>query len=105
LAFPCAALSEEKQADSMSGWENIVQNNGISIAIAGITVVFVVLAIICGFISLLPRALELLHQFAPEAEHHRSPAVESKRTGSQDEAMAAAIGYAKYLQSQSSRDS
>ena len=87
----------------MSGWENIVQSGGVSIAITGMAVVFAVLAIISGFITLLPKALELLHQVAPEAEHHRMPLPEPNRTMAQDASIAAAIGYAMHLESKESR--
>ena len=86
----------------MSGWENIAEIGGVSIAITGMTVVFVVLTTISGFITLLPKALDLLHQYHPEAEHHREPVVESSRSTSPDEAIAVAIGYAMHMNSRDS---
>ena len=80
------------------GWENIVLNQGVSVAIAGMLVVFSVLVLISLFITFLPRALDLLHLVAPEED--RLPQPEKARSTAQNEELAAAIGYAMHLQTQ-----
>lgn len=85
----------------MSGWENVAQYDGVSIAITGILVVFAVLSVISGFIALLPRLLARLNTVLPESpeRHGTSQAAASGNVESQDAAVAAAIGYAMYLKS------
>ena len=41
--------------DAQTGLQNIVDGQGVGIAIAGMTIVFVALTLISGFITLLPR--------------------------------------------------
>jgi sodium pump decarboxylase gamma subunit len=86
----------------MQGWENVAGNNGVSLAIVGMTVVFGVLLLLSLFIMFLPKALNLLHLVAPEAEEDRFPTVEASASASQDGAIAAAIGYAMHLERQKS---
>lgn len=89
----------------MSGWETVVEDEGLvyaglTTALAGMAVVFAALAIISGFIWLLPRALELLARYAPEQEeapHSPKPAAAAI---SEDATIAAAIGFAMYLDKQ-----
>lgn len=52
----------------MSGFENITANNGIGMALTGMTIVFVALVIISGYIALLPKMLKKLSHILPEEE-------------------------------------
>jgi oxaloacetate decarboxylase gamma subunit len=52
----------------MSGIENITANNGIGIALTGMTIVFIALVLISGYIALLPKVLKKLSRFFPEDE-------------------------------------
>lgn len=52
----------------MSGLENITANNGIGMAITGMTIVFVALVLISGYIALLPSILKKLSRIFPEEE-------------------------------------
>jgi Na+-transporting methylmalonyl-CoA/oxaloacetate decarboxylase gamma subunit len=85
------------------GWQNLVDNDGLTIAVSGMVVVFAALAIISGFIWLLPRALELLAKVAPEREEtHLSPKP-AVAASSEDASIAAAIGFAMYLDKQEAK--
>lgn len=73
--------------------ENIVNANGVSIAIMGMLIVFAALAIIAIFITLLPRLLPLLEKVVPEAHRHSAPAPSES---SDHEEVLAAIAYALF---------
>lgn len=93
----------------MSGWEHVVEKEGlayagITTALAGMAVVFAALAIISTFIWLLPRALELLARVAPERETpHLLPQPAASPAISEDASIAAAIGFAMYLERQEAK--
>lgn len=71
------------------GFDNIWNNDGFGIAVAGMSIVFVTLTLICLFIALLPRLLQVLEFFLP-VEPEPVPAVDRGRT--EDEQLIAAIG-------------
>ena len=76
-----------------SGMENIVSNNGISIAIAGMIIVFSALTIISLFIAFLPKLLDVLDPYLPKVQHsHAAPAVQESLP-SDEEQIVAAIGF------------
>ena len=52
----------------MSGIENITANNGIGVAITGMSIVFVALVLISVYIALLPKILNKLARIFPEDE-------------------------------------
>ena len=89
----------------MSGWEKVVESDGLvyaglTTALAGMVVVFAALAIIAGFIWLLPRGLEILARVAPEREEpHALPQPAASSASSEDASIAAAIGFAMYQDS------
>lgn len=87
-----------------TGWENVVEYNGVTVAIAGVAIVFAALSVIATFIWLLPSAMAMLARVAPEQED-RHVAVQPSPAGdaSQDASIAAAIGYAMYLKSQKAK--
>jgi Na+-transporting methylmalonyl-CoA/oxaloacetate decarboxylase gamma subunit len=92
----------------MSGWESVVEQEGlvyaaVTTALAGMAVVFAALAIISGFIWLLPRALELLARVAPEPEETHLPPKPAAAASSEDTSIAAAIGFAMYLDKQEAK--
>jgi len=70
--------------------QNIVDGQGIGIAVTGMLIVFAALLIISLFISLLPRMLPLLATILPEESAHHAP---SKRQAKDDGEVLAAIGY------------
>ena len=70
-------------------FQNVIDNQGISIAITGMLIVFTALVLISLFITLLPRIVSALnHRFPEPAE---TAAVASAST---DPAVVAAIGLA-----------
>lgn len=84
-----------------TGWENVVDYNGVMIAVAGLAIVFAALTVIATFIGLLPSALQLLARVAPEQEEQHVTVQSGAATdASQDASLAAAIGYAMYLETQ-----
>lgn len=52
----------------MSGLENITAHNGVGMAVTGMTIVFVALVLISGYIALLPKVLKKLSRIFPEEE-------------------------------------
>jgi len=62
--------SDDKDAAPAKGlarWDNVAQNDGIPLAIAGMTIVFLALAMISGFIAQLPNLLKLLNLYVDES--------------------------------------
>ena len=79
------------------GLQNIVINDGSSLAIAGMSIVFFALAFIALIIKVLPYFLMLLDKIVPEK--HVEPLVRV-RTSSDDSAIIAAIAGAIYKKKQ-----
>lgn len=50
-----------------TGLSNIAEASGVAIALTGMTVVFIALALLSLFVALLPRALARLEKHFPEA--------------------------------------
>ena len=75
--------------DLTMGFENIVNSNGITIAIAGIVIVFSALAIIAIFIALLPKILPLLEKLFPIEHHAHGHAPAPSEAAGHDEILAA----------------
>lgn len=73
--------------------ENVVNANGVTIAVMGMLIVFSALTIISLFIALLPKLLPLLETIVPE-EHHQHEAASSQPAD--HEQVLAAIGYALF---------
>lgn len=72
------------------GIENIVENDGIGIAVVGMVIVFVTLTLISVFIALLPRLLQFLSfVLPPEPPPQRA----ARHPAPQEEELIAAIGY------------
>jgi len=76
------------------GFENIINSNGISIAVVGILIVFLALAIISFVIAQIPRVLPLLEKLFPEEHHHTSSPVQVE--DHEHEKVLAAIAYALF---------
>ncbi len=71
--------------------QNIINGDGISLAITGMVIVFMALAIISTFIALLPKMLPILESILPEEHAHHGPTKKAKKN---DNEVLAAIGYA-----------
>jgi oxaloacetate decarboxylase gamma subunit len=71
--------------------QNIINGDGISLAITGMVIVFMALAIISTFIALLPKMLPVLESILPEEHAHHGPTKKAKKN---DNEVLAAIGYA-----------
>ncbi len=71
--------------------QNIINGDGISLAITGMVIVFMALAIISTFIALLPKMLPILESILPEEHAHHGP---TKKVGKDNSEVLAAIGYA-----------
>ena len=80
-------------------YQNVIDGNGIGLAITGMTIVFTVLGLISLVIAALPRLLSFL---PPPAEHHGSGAAGTAAPPAQqaDGALVAAIGYALHTRRQ-----
>lgn len=76
--------------DFQAGLQNIVAGQGVPIAIAGMTIVFVALGIISSFIAVLPRLLGWVAVLVPEA---KLPPPAPKRENGTALAAAAAAAY------------
>ena len=75
---------------------NLYANQGIEIAIVGMTVVFVALTVIAIIIALLPHLITLINKVVPEAV----PAAKKVVQTSSDEAVAVALVMAHHQNSQ-----
>ena len=73
------------------GFDNILENNGLGIAVTGMTIVFAALTLITVFIYLLPKVLSGLELVVPPVSQLE---VAPPPQSTDDEEMAAAIGFA-----------
>ena len=78
--------------------QNIVDNQGISIAATGLLIVFTSLALITCALAAMPKILAALEPYLPAEQDHTKTAT---NRSSGDEAIAVAIGYALHTQSSS----
>jgi Na+-transporting methylmalonyl-CoA/oxaloacetate decarboxylase gamma subunit len=77
------------------GFHHIWDANGFELAITGLGIVFVALAFISLFISLLPHAMTIFEKLAPESEALPHAAASAPTTVRElDSSVVAAIGYA-----------
>ena len=83
--------------------QNIVEADGVAIALTGMLIVAIALSLICVFIDSLPRVLKLLSGvLPPEKEALASPSLPSEASAAADatvagdEQLAAAIGFAMH---------
>ena len=72
--------------------QNIINGQGFELAVAGMIIVFVVLATVSLFITLMPKILDKINPYLPEHKHRN---VETPIAGinSDDKATIAAICY------------
>ena len=78
-------------AETSFSFQNILDSDGIGIAITGMSIVFIALALITSFIYALPKLLaKLEYVLPPEQTHHSAvPAPQADEA-----ALAVAIGFA-----------
>lgn len=72
-------------------WQNVIDGNGISLAIAGMVIVFVSLSVISTIIALLPYVMKYLYLILPDKVTQK-PSKENIRQA--DSAVIAAISLA-----------
>lgn len=82
------------------GFDNILEHDGIGIALTGMTIVFVALMLISGFIALLPKFMQVFSAFLPPETHHDAA---TPRSAGEDEAVIAAIGFVLHQREQEKR--
>ncbi|NIL96730.1 MAG: hypothetical protein GTO53_04715 [Planctomycetales bacterium] len=75
--------------------QNIVDNQGVGIAITGMVIVFTALVLVTLFIAILPKLLARLADVLPPEEPHHGPPASGR---ADDEALAVAIGLALHSQ-------
>lgn len=76
----------------LRGWEAIVENNGIGVALTGMLIVFSALAIITMFIALVPHLLAVLEPILPKGGLHRESHTPAEQSPIDQERIVAAIG-------------
>jgi len=86
MAAPAEALTERPDM----GFDNIWDNDGLGIAITGLSIVFVALTLISIFIALLPRVLETFAFLLPAEHPTHAPVV---RRTADNEKIAVAVGF------------
>jgi Na+-transporting methylmalonyl-CoA/oxaloacetate decarboxylase gamma subunit len=75
-------------------FQNVIDADGISIAVMGMLIVFVALALVSLFIASLPRILEALNDYLPaEHAHHGGHAAAAADDVDDDEPIIAALGF------------
>jgi hypothetical protein len=72
----------------------------VAIAVAGMSIVAIALAFISLFIATLPRFLEFLERYLPEAEDRHAKRTPSESSHPDDDAITAAIGFVLYTEIQ-----
>jgi len=85
-------LAQADTAPATSGWQAVVDNNGPSIAITGMLIVFAALAIIAGFIAAVPSILTVLEPILPKSHAAHAPPARQEQTPLDQEKVVAAIG-------------
>ena len=73
-------------------YQNIIDGQGFSLAVAGMTIVFVALIAVSLLITLLPRILRVVNRYYPELDGLAGPTSRGQgegAPGADDEAMAA----------------
>lgn len=79
------------------GWQNVLDANGISLALAGMFIVFSGLVIISLYIASMPRFFEWLgmngHRFRPRIRAAGEGKMDSEPMAWEDEELLAALGY------------
>ena len=70
------------------GFHNILENDGIGLAVTGMSIVFTALVLVAGFIAALPGALSRLAPILPPELVRHAAAAED------EEAVAVAVAYA-----------
>ena len=81
-------------------YQNVVDGQGMELAMAGMLIVFVVLALISLFIALLPRILSVVARRYPEEAGYRVAGSGDETTGEGE--ILAAIGYVLHSRAQKS---
>ena len=81
------------------GFQNIIDAQGIGLAVTGMAIVFVVLVLVSLFIAWLPRLLPVVNGILPPAAHHHgapmpSAAPPGNVVSGPEEEIVAAIGIA-----------
>jgi len=84
----------ETSTRSHVGFDNILEHDGLGIALTGLMIVFIALALIAIFISLLPHALKVIASVYPETSHGHIHAPITSPTVREKEQVAAAVGFA-----------
>ena len=69
--------------------QNIIDGQGISIAITGMVIVFFALTMISLFIAALPRILARVEKRWPESQGHHAPQTSAPPAGVTDDVVAA----------------
>ena len=72
-----------------SALQKIHDADGFAIAVTGILIVFVALVLISGFLTALPRLLELLNRYFPEPVSHSPSPATTQADAATDEVVAA----------------
>ena len=83
-------------------YQNIINGQGFELAVAGMIIVFVILATISLFITLMPKILDRLNPYLPEQEHYNQETPTSE-ISSDDNATIAAICYVFHQRSESKK--
>ncbi|WP_027180240.1 OadG family protein [Maridesulfovibrio bastinii] len=80
----------------MFSFDNVINNGGISLALSGMAIVFVALALVSCYIALIPKIAGFCNKIVPPTVHREAPkpasrAVQDNQT--EAEIVAAAVAY------------
>jgi Na+-transporting methylmalonyl-CoA/oxaloacetate decarboxylase gamma subunit len=84
-------LMAQAESQPATGWQGIVEGDGISIAITGMLIVFAALTIISLFIALVPHLLAALAPILPKLHSHHAPPGRAEQVPLEHEKVVAAI--------------
>ncbi|MDP6118544.1 MAG: OadG family protein [Planctomycetota bacterium] len=92
----------ESATQAISGFRNVSEQNGISISIVGMLLVFIVLSLITALLTALPHVVEKLNEIYPPSQEHHAPVQTS--ANDEEDAVLAAIGFVLHTQMARTRD-
>jgi len=75
-------------------WQNVIDGNGIGLAVTGMLIVSIALALVSGFIAVLPKILQTINMVFPEPVTAHPTRPKPAGAASDDRAIAAAVAFA-----------
>lgn len=88
----------ESATQTVSGFRNVTEQNGVSISLTGMLIVFIALSLISLVLAVLPHVVDKLNNFFPPARMHNAPAKAEAGAQAEEDTIMAAIGFVLHTQ-------